>query len=57
VEGEADGPVSLESAKLEGMRDFIVVPYSHTAMLWREETAKQVRAFLREGKFAHPEKP
>lgn len=55
VKGDADGPVSLESAKLEGMRDFIVVPYSHTAMLWREETAKQVLAFLRDGKFVHRE--
>lgn len=53
VKGEADGPVSLESARLEGMRDFVVVPYSHTAMLWREETAKQVLAFLRDGKFEH----
>lgn len=53
VKGEADGPVSLESAKLEGMRDFVVVPYSHTAMLWREETARQVLAFLRDGKFDH----
>ena len=55
VKGDADGPVSLESAKLEGMRDFVVVPYSHTAMLWREETAKQVLAFLRDGKFVHKE--
>jgi pimeloyl-ACP methyl ester carboxylesterase len=55
VKGEADGPVSLDSAKLEGMRDFVIVPYSHTAMLWRSETAKQVLAFLRDGKFAHPE--
>lgn len=53
VKGDADGPVSLESAKLEGMRDFVTVPYSHTAMLWREETAKQVLAFLRNGKFEH----
>lgn len=55
VKGDADGPVSLESAKLEGMRDFVVVPYSHTAMLWREETARQVLAFLRNGKFEHKE--
>lgn len=55
VKGDADGPVSLESAKLEGMRDFVTVPYSHTAMLWRDETARQVLAFLREGKFEHKE--
>jgi len=49
--GRNDGAVSLESARLEGMRDFIVVPYSHTLMLWRTAVINQVRAFLRKGKF------
>lgn len=46
-----DGAVTIESAKLDGMKDFIVVPYSHTLMLWRTEVVNQVRSFLREGKF------
>jgi triacylglycerol lipase len=53
--GKNDGAVTVESARLEGMRDFIVVPYSHTLMLWRSEVVDQVRTFLREGKFVHPE--
>lgn len=50
--GEHDGVVTIESARLEGMRDFIVVPHSHTVMLWRREAIDQVRAFLRDGRFA-----
>jgi hypothetical protein len=49
--------VTVESAKLEGMRDFIVVPYSHTVMLWRDEVIAQALTFLREGKFTHAEPP
>src|SRR6187549_2096012 len=51
LEGKNDGAVTVESAKLEGMRDFIVVPYSHTVMLWRDEVIQQALTFLREGKF------
>ncbi|HEX2861013.1 MAG TPA: alpha/beta fold hydrolase [Lacunisphaera sp.] len=55
LEGKNDGAVTVESAKLEGMRDFIVVPYSHTVMLWRTEVIEQVRTFLRDGMFSRPE--
>jgi pimeloyl-ACP methyl ester carboxylesterase len=55
LEGKNDGAVTVESAKLEGMRDFIVVPYSHTVMLWRDEVIQQTVTFLREGKFKHAE--
>lgn len=53
--GKNDGAVTVESARLEGMKDFIVVPYSHTLMLWRTEVVDQTRTFLSEGKFTHPE--
>jgi len=52
--GKNDGAVTVESAKLEGMRDFIAVPYSHTVMLWRDEVIAQAIAFLRDGQFTHP---
>jgi triacylglycerol lipase len=55
--GKNDGAVTIESAKLEGMKDFIVVPYSHTLMLWRGEVVNQVRAFLRDGRFTRKEEP
>lgn len=49
--GEHDGVVTTESARLQGMRDFIVLPHSHTVMLWREAVHAQILAFLRDGKF------
>jgi triacylglycerol lipase len=54
IEGRDDGKVAVEHTKLEGMRDFIEIPASHTVILWKDETLRQVRAFLRDGKFARP---
>lgn len=51
LKGEHDGVVTLESARLDGMGDFLVVPHSHTVMLWRKEVIAQVVEFLRHGKF------
>lgn len=51
--GPNDGIVAVESAKLDGMGDFIVLPYSHTMILFRRETSRQVLAYLRDGRFAH----
>ena len=50
--GANDGAVSMDSARLAGARDFLVVPYSHTLMLWRDAIAAQVLAFLRTGRFS-----
>jgi pimeloyl-ACP methyl ester carboxylesterase len=49
--GANDGKVSVESAKLAGMSDFAVVHSSHTWMMWRAETLREIRAFLLEGRF------
>ncbi|OAM87460.1 hypothetical protein OH491_20570 [Termitidicoccus mucosus] len=48
-----DGAVTLESARLEGMHDFIVMGHSHTVMLWRGAVIRQVLAYLRDGRFEH----
>lgn len=55
--GENDGAVLVAATHLAGLRDFLVLPFSHTVMLWRRETARQVLAFLRDGAFIHPPEP
>ena len=51
IPGEDDGTVSVASARLEGMRDFLVLPVSHTMILRSSEAADQTLAFLRTGRF------
>jgi hypothetical protein len=44
--------VSVASARLPEMRDFIVVESSHTLMLLSRGVSRQVRHFLATGRFA-----
>ena len=57
IEGESDGTVAVEHTKVEGMRDFLVVPHSHTFIMRGEDVAEQVIAFLRTGRFRHETRP
>jgi triacylglycerol lipase len=52
IPGTDDGKVSIESAKLEGMKDFCVIPASHTFIMTNERAIEQALTFLAEGKFA-----
>ena len=36
------------------LADHLTLPYSHTWLMNRGETRRQVAAFLREGRFARP---
>jgi pimeloyl-ACP methyl ester carboxylesterase len=51
--GDDDGSVSLQSARLEGAADFLIIRGQHTGLLLEQETADQVVAFLSVGKFDH----
>lgn len=51
IPGRDDGKVGVESAKLPGMKDFVEIEASHTFVLAKDETMRQVAAFLKDGKF------
>jgi len=52
--GPNDGKVSVQSARLDGMADFLEVPGGHTWIMWRGDVALQILAFLEQGHFARP---
>lgn len=51
IPGENDGKVSVERARLEGMKDFIVVPSTHPMIMNNDEVIRQTKSFLRRGVF------
>lgn len=51
LSGENDGKVTVDSTRLEGMKDHIVIPASHVGLVSHDETLKQVLHFLEQGEF------
>jgi triacylglycerol lipase len=57
ITGANDGKVSTQNARLEGMTDFIVLPYSHSFMMNRPQVIEQTLCFLQHGAFQHEPQP
>jgi pimeloyl-ACP methyl ester carboxylesterase len=51
LEGPNDGAVTVAETKIEGLRDHIVLPVGHSAMLLSSDVATQSISFLRKGTF------
>jgi len=51
ISGKDDGKVSVEKAKLMGMKDFLIVHKAHPFIMNDENVLKQVAYFIANGKF------
>ena len=52
--GESDGKVTVESARLDGMRDIAIVDRGHTFLMWAPDVLQHVFTFLDTGSFRSP---
>ncbi len=50
--GDDDGMVSVESARLEGAADFILLRHRHLPLVFSDETARQTLHFIQTGRFS-----
>jgi len=53
IEGDDDGKVSIESAKLEGMRDFLVISATHPFIMKNKTAIEQTKYFFENAHFDH----
>lgn len=55
IPGPDDGKVSINNAKVTGMKDFTIVHASHPFIMNHKEAQRQVISFLKTGRFEHRE--
>lgn len=48
----SDGTVAVRSTRLDGMRDFIIVPYGHTLIMRKKQVIDEVLYYLENGRFS-----
>jgi pimeloyl-ACP methyl ester carboxylesterase len=53
LEGEHDGTVLVEETRLPGAKDHLVLPASHSSMVFSSDVADQAVYFLQHGQFRH----
>jgi len=53
IPGTNDGKVAVERAKLDGMRDFLVLPCNHTTIMNDDRVIEQILHFLKFAQFQH----
>ncbi len=51
IPGNDDGKVSIENAKLHGMKDFLIMHKTHPFIMNDEKVLQQVTAFIKNGAF------
>ena len=49
--GPDDGTVAVESTRVDGMQDFLVLPVSHSFMIYDKQVARQAIHFIATGRF------
>ncbi len=52
IPGDDDGTISVESTKLEGMKDHIIIPSTHNMLLYNDIVIEQVERFISTGSFS-----
>jgi hypothetical protein len=52
IPGESDGAVSVESARVAGMKDFLVLSENHTFIMKSPRVEEEIVHFLENGRFS-----